>query len=234
MKYPAKSAISGSWYQNMSPDKSIDGIGMSDTTSRWVSNRVMPDTLQYDMGEIYSFDSIRVSFCEWELGRKYKYSIYASNDLNEWSPVIEEVWSDSAEWSEILCNTIDTRFIKLVLLKSNSNKPAGIWEIEFYGPEQITDNGTADNMLNEYYLSQNYPNPFNPSTIIEYQIPKESNVSLKIYDLLGNEVATLISKKQSAGNYTVRFNGENLSSGLYIYSLRTENFSSNKKMLLIK
>lgn len=85
-----------------------------------------------------------------------------------------------------------------------------------------------------YNLSQNYPNPFNPSTAIKYSIPKESNVSLKIYNLLGQEVKTLVDETKAPGNYTVSFNAKDLSSGIYFYSLKAGNFYQVKKMMLLK
>ncbi len=85
-----------------------------------------------------------------------------------------------------------------------------------------------------YNLSQNYPNPFNPSTVIKYSIPKESNVSLKIYNLLGQEVKTLVDETKAPGNYTVSFNAKDFGSGIYFYSLKAGNFYQVKKMMLVK
>jgi Secretion system C-terminal sorting domain len=85
-----------------------------------------------------------------------------------------------------------------------------------------------------YTLQQNYPNPFNPSTTIEYSIPKESVVSVKIFNILGQEVKTLVSENEAPGNYSVRFNASDLSSGIYFYSLRAGNYFQVKKMILLK
>lgn len=86
----------------------------------------------------------------------------------------------------------------------------------------------------KYALHQNFPNPFNPTTSISYQIPNQSRVTLKIYDLLGNQIVELINKDQSAGSYTVSFNASKISSGIYFYKLQTGNFISTKKMVLMK
>ncbi len=85
-----------------------------------------------------------------------------------------------------------------------------------------------------YLLHQNYPNPFNPTTTIKYSIPRTSFVSLKVYDILGKEVTTLVNEEKPQGNYKVEFNADKLSSGIYIYQLSTNNYISSRKMLLLK
>jgi hypothetical protein len=96
----------------------------------------------------------------------------------------------------------------------------------------IVQNGSAPK---EFALSQNYPNPFNPSTKIQYTIGNPGLVSLKVYDVLGKEIANLADGQYSSGSYSVDFNATNLSAGMYFYTLTTSNgFSQTKKMLLIK
>ncbi len=85
-----------------------------------------------------------------------------------------------------------------------------------------------------FALSQNYPNPFNPSTMISYQLPMNSYVTLKVYDVLGREVATLVNGKQSAGYYKTAFNAERLPSGVYFYRLQAGDYSKTMKLLLLK
>lgn len=86
----------------------------------------------------------------------------------------------------------------------------------------------------EFKLDQNYPNPFNPTTTIRYQLPADARVTLKVYDILGSEVATLVNEDQEAGYKEVKFYGSNYSSGMYIYRLTSGSFSSIKKMMLVK
>ncbi|MDD5361405.1 MAG: T9SS type A sorting domain-containing protein [Ignavibacteria bacterium] len=86
----------------------------------------------------------------------------------------------------------------------------------------------------KYSLSQNFPNPFNPSTTIKYQITKNETVSLKVFDILGIEVATLVNEKQSPGTYQVNWSAGNLSSGIYFYRLRAGSFTDTKRMTLVK
>ncbi len=86
----------------------------------------------------------------------------------------------------------------------------------------------------EFVLGQNYPNPFNPSTTISYKLSSDGNVSLKIYDVLGNQVATLITGYQNAGSYKINFDASTLASGIYFYKLQTSSFIQVKKMMLLK
>jgi hypothetical protein len=88
--------------------------------------------------------------------------------------------------------------------------------------------------ISTYQLYQNYPNPFNPSTTIQYQIPNTDNVSLKIYDILGNVIAALVNETQTSGKHKVEFNSKGLSSGIYFYRLHTSSYSETKKLLLLK
>jgi 5'-nucleotidase len=86
----------------------------------------------------------------------------------------------------------------------------------------------------EFALEQNYPNPFNPTTTIRYSIPEDGNVELKLYDILGNEVATLVNEVKSPGNYAAEFDASTFASGVYIYTIRANNFVQTKKMMLLK
>ncbi|MEE9450812.1 MAG: T9SS type A sorting domain-containing protein, partial [Ignavibacteriaceae bacterium] len=85
-----------------------------------------------------------------------------------------------------------------------------------------------------FALEQNYPNPFNPKTNIKFRISEIGFVSLKVYDVLGNEIATLVNEEKSAGNYEVEFDASSLPSGIYFYQLRLGNFVETKKMVLMK
>lgn len=86
----------------------------------------------------------------------------------------------------------------------------------------------------EFALKQNYPNPFNPSTVIAYSLPVSAMVSLKVYDVLGREMKTLVAERQNAGEHSAAFNGNNLLSGVYFYMLQAGTYHEMKKMLLLK
>lgn len=92
----------------------------------------------------------------------------------------------------------------------------------------------SDNLPKTFHLYPNYPNPFNPSTMIFYDVPTTSIVSLTVYDLLGRKVETLINQRQSPGKYGVRFDASRLASGVYFYRLQAGGFSQTKKLMLVK
>lgn len=99
-------------------------------------------------------------------------------------------------------------------------------------PTGITNLNTG--VPGEFKLSQNYPNPFNPSTNIEFALPKNSNVTLKIYNVSGQEVASLVNGEYAAGTYIANWNAVNMASGIYFYTIQTEGFTQTKKLLLVK
>jgi hypothetical protein len=98
--------------------------------------------------------------------------------------------------------------------------------------EPMTITGTEQPVTYELY--QNYPNPFNPSTTIRYQVPEDGMVTLKIYDILGKEVTTLVNESKTTGRYELNFNASNLASGVYIYRIQVNDFVSSRKILLLK
>jgi hypothetical protein len=113
----------------------------------------------------------------------------------------------------------------------------------FYRLKQIDYDGSYEysnivevifGVVNEFELNQNYPNPFNPSTIIKYSIKEKSNVEIKVFDMLGSEIAVLVNEDKTPGNYEVNFDASKLSSGVYFYSIKAGEFIQTKKMLLMK
>jgi len=104
------------------------------------------------------------------------------------------------------------------------------WPDKVSAVEEVTGAGVPS----EYNLEQNYPNPFNPVTNIKYSVANSAQVTLKVYNLLGQEVATLVNQVQKAGNYVVDFDASNLSSGVYMYRLQSGNVGITKKMMLLK
>src|SRR5690606_37067522 len=122
-------------------------------------------------------------------------------------------------------------------LRSSSNEtdPSNEVEARIEGnpPEKIKlTSGSLS--VNDFLLEQNYPNPFNPATIINYSIPENSFVTLKVYDILGKLVGELVNESKEAGNYNVSFDASQLSSGLYFYTLKANGYSLTMKMILTK
>lgn len=112
-----------------------------------------------------------------------------------------------------------------------------------YRLKQIDFNGTFEYSKeieveiissNNFVLGQNYPNPFNPTTSIQYSIDRRQSVQLKVYDVLGNEIATLVNEEKPAGTYEIEFNGKDLASGVYFYRLKSGNYQAMKKMILLR
>ena len=120
---------------------------------------------------------------------------------------------------------IDERAIRDTLFSRSVN-----WLTE----NVVVGNRHTSNIPYAFTLEQNYPNPFNPSTIIKYSIPSESFTTLKVYDVLGNEVATLVNSEKPAGNYEVEFNAKGLSSGIYFYKLKSSGSVLVRKMMVVK
>lgn len=123
----------------------------------------------------------------------------------------------------------------LIGVSSNANNTsnAGFW---YQATDLVTSVEQIENDLlpTEFRLEQNYPNPFNPSTTIQFAVPKTSNVTLRIYDILGREVATLIDEKYQPGQYKIIFEAGQLASGLYVYRIQAGDFLETKKLMLLR
>jgi hypothetical protein len=119
-------------------------------------------------------------------------------------------------------------------VRTATNGGVGPWSEAFNFNIIITDVEDEQQLPTEFALMQNYPNPFNPSTVISYQLPVSSNVTLKVYDILGNEVATFVNEEKPAGSYEVKFDASGLSSGIYFYKLQAGSLVETKKMILLR
>jgi hypothetical protein len=115
-----------------------------------------------------------------------------------------------------------------------NNPYSGINEVNLNLIMGIDSKSFTSKVPLKYSLFQNYPNPFNPTTIINYSIPKSGLVTIKVYDVLGREVKTLINESKLAGNYSVEFSAGNLASGIYFYRMQAGDFANTKKLILLK
>ena len=184
------------------------------------------------------------------------FSIYQVSESSSDSLVIEGWKGSTKEYTSTFANlntwqvlNLNYEDINKIIIKLKSSGSNGITDFNF--DNFSFDNSTVaveqkelNSIVEGYSISQNYPNPFNPSTKINFVIPKSSFVNLKVYDVLGNEVATLVNENKDAGRYSVTFsasggsasggNAQNLASGIYIYKLVTDGYVSTKKMMLVK
>ncbi len=147
------------------------------------------------------------------------------------------MWDEAGKnWTQIENNSsivVDTA-ANIVSAQVNHFSIYGITE-----KVSVSVDENSGNIISDYKLEQNYPNPFNPETKISYQIPKTTKVTLIIYDLLGRKIKTLVNGMQTSGSYDVRWNGTNdsgikVSSGIFFYQLKTDNFMLTKKMIITK
>ena len=129
-------------------------------------------------------------------------------------------------WGELALNPSSIEYAPSLLVPKFSNS---------MNKAQFQNNiDQSEEVGNEFTLYQNYPNPFNPSTTINYQISEPGLVTIKVFDILGREVKTLVNENKSAGSYSIRFDGSNLASGIYFYRINVNEFVNTRKMLLLK
>jgi hypothetical protein len=147
---------------------------------------------------------------------------------NQWNDAGITLSGKKAYMSHVIYNN---NFYVIGGLDENGN---AVDDVEFIVAGTPSAVETDFGMPNNFYLSQNYPNPFNPSTNISFSIPTEEFVSLKVFNSLGEEVFELINETKPAGNYSVFFDASRLTSGVYFYQVRSDNFVDTKKMILLK
>ncbi len=155
---------------------------------------------------------------------------FDKNNLNEFNNINYQVNCEGIEEGEYYLRLVADFYGENEVYLSNIMNEDINFEKKHY--EDVYFDGKT--LPTTYELSQNYPNPFNPSTTISYAIPKAGFVSLKVYDILGKEVAVLVNGEKEVGKYTVLFDGSKLASGVYIYELRANDFVSVKKLMLVK
>ena len=147
-------------------------------------------------------------------------------NLNETKDVMQTINIDPL-WDADSLNIV-------VFVQSTGSQTVYQSETINYNDLTVTGIGTDNSLPKEFSLQQNYPNPFNPSTSIKFTIPESGFTTLKVYNILGNEVTTLISGELTQGSFSVKFDASELPSGVYLYTLTSNNFNETNKMLLLK
>ena len=165
----------------------------------------------------------------------FAYKVNLSSDTKEYTINFDQL--KQLYGSEVKFDASKIEFIGF-MFTTNDNQALSNINFNVQNIAFMSSNATGINNLNsvphEFSLEQNYPNPFNPATVIQFAVPKSGNYTLKVYNILGQEVATLVSGELNAGFYRVTFNAGKFASGMYVYSLRGENTQITKKMILMK
>ncbi|MGE5796425.1 MAG: T9SS type A sorting domain-containing protein, partial [Ignavibacteria bacterium] len=217
-------------------DTTISGAGSITVTDPSVYNKLM-------LTMIY-FTSIPVELTSFSASSSYKdikLQWTTATETNNRGFSIERKSKNENSWKTVaFVNGRGTTTALTNYSYTDKNVPAGIYnyrlkQTDFDGRFEYSKTVEFEvNVPKKFALEQNYPNPFNPATIINYQIPQDGLVTLKIYDVLGREVKSLINEYKGAGRYEVKFDASSLSSGTYIYRLKANDFILSKKMLLVK
>ena len=171
------------------------------------------------------------------------YSLYNNNyeySLVKFDTMGIKLWDQNYEYSassnSIPVNINVDNSGNIVIGGYSGNSGWSVFNLIKYSQPGFIPTGISETLKNSdrYKLYQNYPNPFNPVTYIRYSIPKASFVIIKLYDILGREISTLISKEENAGSYELKLDSSNLSSGVYFYQMSVGNFSESKKLIILK
>jgi hypothetical protein len=220
-------------YAGSDPGNIIDG----DDGTRWQSGpSSTTQWVRFDLGRI---DSIRSAIIHWgDHAYAKSYIVSVSNDMVKWTQRKSII---SGTGGTNFVETIENikglgRYIRFTFLSPGTERSFySISTLSIYGfPIATGIQAPDENMPAVYSLSQNYPNPFNPSTTIQFALPKDGDVDLTIYNVLGEKVANLIHQRLTAGTYNIQFDASHYGSGVYFYSLQSGSYKSSKKMLLVK
>ena len=210
----------------------VDG----DTDTRWSASG-FPQWLEVDLGSDLIFNKTEI-VCYSDRAYQFIIETKAESD-SDYRTIVDRTFNtDQGSVDNPLTDVFDSvkaRYVKINV--SGCYDYSGTWvsiaEFRIMNTSKVTSI-VNNNMLPVNYELQNYPNPFNPATVISFSIPKAGNVLLKVYNALGQEIATLVNEYKDAANYKVSFNASNLSSGVYFYRLEAGSFVSVKKMLLLR
>jgi hypothetical protein len=209
-------------------------INDGDNSTVWQAVNANGQWVQIDLVKNISLDKIVINWGNQGYASQYK--IQLSENLASWQTIFTTLsGTGGVNNVETLTNLQGTGRYLIFLLQTRASGAFTIKDIQVYGLPSDTDIKFTDNTVpSSYALFQNYPNPFNPVTKINFSIPLRGRVKLEIYDLLGQRISTLVNRELQPGNYTEMLDARNLSSGIYFYTLRSENVAITKKMILLK
>jgi len=238
---PLNAAIGTTWLRVMLDGDTPGGVGDYECLVGYGEIKDFPiDVLEALPVELTSFTasaSNGIISLNWQ----------TANEINNFGFEVERKLSDKSDWENIgfVSGNGNSNSLKEysftdpldLNLNLNLNLKYRLKQIDTDGKFEYSKEISVETDLStpkEFALSQNYPNPFNPSTVISYELPVMSNVSLKVFDMIGNEVATLVNEEKPAGYHSVTFEAGKLASGVYMYQLTAGDFSVTKKLILTK
>jgi hypothetical protein len=212
----------------------------------WEFNYQTPDTFVFELNLFEIVGNVRGVVITIGIQDSSSFSFGPVSVLN-----LEPGWQKvKIDWRSVLIPVFGRFYLNVMFYTHDSCYTGGKVGMKYFGgidslggvvhydtfgnPPPVGIDISQEDNVKEFNLSQNYPNPFNPYTTIKYSIPRQGLVNIKIYDILGNEVATLVNEEKVAGNYEVKFDASKLSSGTYFYRTQVGDFIQNKKMLLLK
>jgi len=213
----------------------IDGIGVQGHRDQWENQQL--STLNSNLCKLTA-TGIPVYISELDVAPNN--IVNDSAQLAEYQRIFPMIWENPGVKGITIWGYKEGRtsyFPATYLVRSDGTaRPALLWLAQYINdhPVGIKESATIDKIPSKYELKQNFPNPFNPTTNIRYSIIKTSKVTLKIFDILGREVQTLVNTVQSPGQYTVTFNAQDLANGVYFYQLNAGDFTTTKKLMLLK
>ena len=236
---------------SLSYEKKIENFNNIYFIPNWGSNIIaqsISDSLNGDISDLQTWnffgiaDKIKKTSQSYEINSLHAYRYLKNDSLYISTNIFPNVfYLFPARPDTLIYTKVKNTGLAVSYILTDSGSVNVIWEdslngkIQLFGIGASVITGVKDNRNTmTYHLFQNYPNPFNPSTTIKYQIPKESNVTIKIYDVLGREVSTLLNTEQKVGEHEVEWNANGFASGIYFYQIKAKNFIDTKKMLLIK
>jgi beta-glucosidase len=218
-------------------DKAVDGF----YGTRWSSQFSDPQFIYVNLGGEYDIGKV---ILHWETAYGKTYLIQTSLDSLNWTAVGGVASGNGG--IDVIPVSARARFVRMYGLKRGTEWGYSLYEFEVYPPSDSTSSipgrESVPNYPEEFNLNNNFPNPFNPSTTITFELPRTSVVSLKIFNILGEKVATLLSGQMPAGTHEIRWTTSNLASGVYLFRLDAVNpsdnsrqwFSKTRKMLLVR
>jgi hypothetical protein len=205
--------------------KAVDG----NMGTRWSSLWGDPQSITIDLGAMYQIDEVVLY---WETACAKEYYLKISNDGSVWTDVKHE--TNGSGGIENISVGADARFVQMLGIQRATQYGYSIWEIEVHGPED-TNVDAEPKLPLLFSLSNSYPNPFNPTTTIEFTLAERGNTRLMVFNMLGQEVATLFDQiAEPARRYRVVFDGSKLASGAYVVRLQSGKEYLSKRMMLLK